>query len=80
VRAPGGTHDAAHLRQSSFYKKLLRKEILQEHVVTIGGQQILLYVVGDSAYPILTQIHKSFNARSIGIAYQNAYDKNMKKK
>jgi hypothetical protein len=51
VRAPGGTHDAAHLRQSSFYKKLMRKEILQEHVLTIGGQQILPYVVGDYAYP-----------------------------
>jgi hypothetical protein len=56
VRAPGGTHDAAHLRQFSFYKKLMRKEILQEHVITIGGQQILPYVVGDAAYPILTQI------------------------
>jgi hypothetical protein len=35
---------------------LMRKEILQEHVITIGGQQILPYVVGDAAYPILTQI------------------------
>jgi hypothetical protein len=52
VRAPGGTHDAAHLRQSSFYKKLMRKEILQKQVITIGGQQILPYVVGDYAYLI----------------------------
>ena len=79
VRAPEGTHDAAHLRQSSFYKKLMMMEILQEYVITIGGQQILPYVVGDSAYPILTQIQKPFNARTIGNADQNAYDKNMRK-
>ena len=48
--------NAAHLRQSSFYKKLMRKEILHEHHITIGGQQILIYVVGDSTYYILTQI------------------------
>ena len=54
MRASGGTHDAAHLRQSSFYKKLMRKETLHERVIIIGGQQILPYVVGDSAYLILT--------------------------
>ena len=80
VRAPRGTHDAAHLRQSSFYKILMRKEILQERVITIAGQQILPYVVGYYAYPILTQIQKPFNARTKGIADQNTYDKNMKKK
>ena len=40
VRVLRGTHDAAYLRQSFFYKKLMRKILLQEHVITIGGQQI----------------------------------------
>ena len=64
VRAPNKTHDAAYLRQSSFNKKLTRKGILQDYVITIGGQQILPYVVGDSAYPILIQLQKPFNART----------------
>ena len=55
------------------------KEILQEHEVTIGGQQILSFVVGDSAYPILTQIQKPFTTRTTRSADQNAYDENMKK-
>ena len=63
MRVLGGTHDTAYLRQSSFYKKLMRKKILQEHVITIGGQQILPYVVGASGYPILTKIQKPLNAR-----------------
>lgn len=78
-RALGGTHDAGHLWQSLFYTKN-RNEILQEHEVTIGGQQILPYVVGDSAYPIVTQIQKSFTARTSRNAHQNAYDENMKKR
>ena len=41
---------------NSFYKKLMRKKILQKNVVTIGGQQILLYIMDDCVYPILTQI------------------------
>ena len=32
----------------------MRKETLHERVIIIGGQQILPYVVGDSAYLILT--------------------------
>ena len=43
------------------------------------GQQILPYEVGDSSYPILTQIHKPFTARTTWSADQNAYDENMKK-
>jgi hypothetical protein len=80
VRALGGTHYAAHLRQSSFYKKLIKNKILQEHAITIGGQQILPYVMRDFAYPILTQIQKLFNARLIGTVDQNAYNENMKKR
>lgn len=47
VRAQGGTRNVAHLRQHSFYIQLMRKQIFQEHVVTIGGQQILMFVAGD---------------------------------
>ena len=57
----------------------MRKEILQEHVVTIGGQQILPYVVGDYAYFILTCIQKPFTTRTTRSVDQNAYDENMKK-
>ena len=63
MRALGGTRDVTHLTQSSFYTKLMRMEILQEHIITIGEHQILPYVVGYYVYPILTQIQKPFNAR-----------------
>ncbi len=51
---------------------------MQKHEVKIGGQQILPYVVGDSVYPILTQIHKPFTARTPRSVDQNEYDENMK--
>ena len=80
VRAPRRTHDAAHLRQSSFYKKkVMKKDILQEHIVIIEGQQILPYVVGDFAYSILTHIQKPFTTRTTWNINQNVYDENMKK-
>lgn len=40
-------------------KKITRK-ILQVYVVTIGGQQIILYVINYSIYPILNHIQKPF--------------------
>lgn len=59
IGAPRGTYDATHFMQSSFYKKITRK-ILQVYVVTIGGQQIILYVINYSIYPILNHIQKPF--------------------
>jgi hypothetical protein len=75
IVAPGGTHDATHLRQSTFYKSLVRKEILQEHILRIEGEELKPYIVGDSAYPLHTQVQKPFTAKRTGSDDQNTYDK-----
>lgn len=56
VRALGKIHDVTHLRQSSFYNKLIKQKKLKNHVFTIGRQQISPYVKDYSAYHILTWI------------------------
>ena len=75
IAAAGGTHDATHLWQSIFYKSLVAKEILQEHVLEIEGEEVKPYIVGDLAYPLQTQIQKPFTTKGIGSHNQNAYDK-----
>ena len=53
----------------------MAKEILQEHVLEIESEEVKPYIVGDSAYPLQTQIQKPFIARGIGSHDHNAYDK-----
>ena len=80
VRAPGGTHDATHLRDSSLWEKLKGGvEILQVPALTINGSLVKPYIVGDSAYPISGQLLKPFNAKARGTADQNAFDKELRK-
>jgi hypothetical protein len=75
VLAPGGTHDATHLRASSLYRKFMSGEILQEPRVIINNEIVLPYVVGDSAYPSLLNIIKAYNARGSGNIQRDAFDK-----
>jgi hypothetical protein len=53
----------------------MKKRILQEHSIIIEGQSIKLYIIGDSAYPILQQIQKPFTAKLSGQEDQDAFDK-----
>ena len=53
VLAPGGTHDATHMWSSEFFKKLMRRRILQKPSINIEGESIKPYIIGDSAYPLL---------------------------
>ena len=66
VLAPGGTHDAIHVRSSEFFKKLMRRQILQEPSINIESEIIKPYIIGDSAYPLLQRIQKPFNAKLSG--------------
>ena len=75
VLAPGGTHDATHMRSSGFFKQLMRRRILQEPSINIKGETIKPYIIGDSAYPLLQQIQKPFNAKLSGQEDQDAFDK-----
>jgi hypothetical protein len=75
VKAPGGTHDATHLSDSSLWRKLKSHDILQEQVKVIQGQDIFPYLVGDSAYPLQAQLLKAFHNRATGSMDQNRFDK-----
>jgi hypothetical protein len=75
VLAPGGTHDATHMRSSEFIKKLMRRRILRDTSINIEGETIKSYIIGDSTYPLLQQIQKPFNAKLSGQEDQDAFDK-----
>jgi hypothetical protein len=79
VRCPGGTHDAAHLRESDLWGSLRAHEILQEPVINVGGRNITPFIVGDSAYPLSAFMLKAYNNRATGSAEQNMFDKHVRK-
>jgi hypothetical protein len=53
VLVPGDSHDATHMRSSKFFKKLMRRRILQEPSCNIEGETITPYIIGGSAYLLL---------------------------
>ena len=79
VNAPRGTHDATHLRSSSLYRAIMRKEIFSEQTISIGNVQVRPYIVGDSAYPLLANIIKPFTASGSGDAQKDDFDKAMRR-
>ena len=53
VRAPGGSHDAAHLRGSTLWQKLQSGELpSHKHQFKLLNKDIYPYLIGDSAYPL----------------------------
>jgi hypothetical protein len=75
VRAPGGTHDATHFRDSFLYKDFLEKAILQEPSIRLGSQLVRPYIAGDSAYPLMIHIMKAYSDRGSGDMYKDAFDR-----
>jgi hypothetical protein len=75
VLALEGTHDATHMRSSEFFKKLIRRQILQEPSINIEGETIKPSIIGITAYPLLQQIQKPFNAKLSGHDDQDVFDK-----
>jgi hypothetical protein len=79
VRCPGGAHDAFHLRDSDLWRNLRAGQILQEPVINIQEKEIKPYIVGDSAYPLMSFLLKAFNNKATGTAQQNMFDKHLRK-
>ena len=68
VGAPGSTHDARLLKESSIFHKILKGDVLPESVVILGDFRYLpLVIVGDSAFPQFSYLIKGYN--------ENARDK-----
>jgi hypothetical protein len=78
-RQPGGCHDAAHLRTTQIWDELREGVVLQEPVIRTEGKDIKSYIVGNSAYPLMSFLLKAFNNRATGSPDQNLFDKYLRK-
>ena len=63
------------MRFSEFFKKLMRRRILQEPSINIEGETIKPYIIGYLAYLLLQQIQKPLSAKLSGHDDQDALDK-----
>ncbi|XP_065893423.1 uncharacterized protein [Dysidea avara] len=57
---PGSVHDARVLANSALYRKATSGELLQGNTLTVLSQEIPVFLVGDSAYPLSTWLMKPF--------------------
>ena len=57
---PGSVHDARVLANSTLYKKVTSDDLLQGDKEQIGGQELGIYLIGDSAYPLSPWLIKPF--------------------
>ena len=49
---PGSVHDASVFAHSNLYKKVIHGHLIPNKSITIFGVHVLLYIIGDSAYPL----------------------------
>ena len=57
---PGSVHDAWVFAYSSLYTLGTNNKLLPDTRKVIKGTEVPLYIIGDSAYPLLTWLMKSF--------------------
>ncbi|KAF9622663.1 hypothetical protein IFM89_032584 [Coptis chinensis] len=74
VKAPGGTDDATHFRDSLLYNRLTSAEILRDSVVTVRGHHVRPYIVGDWCYPLMSFLLTPFSSNGTGTLGQNSFD------
>jgi len=71
---PGSVHDARVFAHSSLYKLGVNNRLLPDTKQSIGGTEVPLYLIGDSAYPMLTWLMKPFPHNSSLSAEQRTYN------
>ena len=57
---PGSVHDASIFGHSSLYKKAIAGSILNGAPINLNSQDVVPYIIGDSAYPLLPWLMKPF--------------------
>ena len=57
---PRSVHDARVLAHSSLYEKAIGDKLLPSSSRSIAGESVPLFILGDSAYPLMTWLMKSF--------------------
>ena len=71
---PGSVHDARVLSHSSLYKKITEENYLPHDPMSVGGVDIPLFLIGDSAYPLRTWLMKPFTHGSYLNSQQKTYN------
>ena len=71
---PGSVHDACVLAHSTFYKKANSGQLLSRTTKTICGASVPVFVIGDSAYPMLPWLMKPYNQPSVDCAKKSTYN------
>ncbi|XP_050364687.1 protein ALP1-like [Argentina anserina] len=74
VKAPGGTDDAAHFRESLLYNRLTSGDIVWDKVINVRDHPVRPYVVGDWCYPLLSFLLTPFSPNGMGTPAQNLFD------
>ncbi|KAI4298436.1 hypothetical protein L6164_031997 [Bauhinia variegata] len=74
VKAPGGTDDATHFRDSLLYNRLTSGDVVWDKVINVRGHPIRPYVVGDWCYPLLPFLLTPFSPNGMGTPAQNLFD------
>ena len=71
---PGSVHDARVLANSSLYHKAVTGTLLPASTRRIAGEDVPLFLLGDSAYPLLTWLMKPFPHNSHLSGQQKSYN------
>lgn len=58
---PGSVHDARVLANSAIYTKCSDHDLIQGNNLQVGSRSLPIYLVGDSAYPLLPWLIKPFS-------------------
>ncbi|KAK7252052.1 hypothetical protein RIF29_35756 [Crotalaria pallida] len=74
VRAPGGTDDATHFRDSVLYNRLTSGDVVWDKVINVRGHPVRPYIVGDWCYPLLPFLLTPFSPSGMGSPAQNLFD------
>ncbi|KAG6543027.1 hypothetical protein Mapa_015523 [Marchantia paleacea] len=79
--APGGLHDAIHLRSSSLWLKLKEGRVLEQPIAQVSTRPIRPFLVGDTDYPIMPFLITPFSParNSQSSALQNDFDAELNK-
>ncbi|KAI3446023.1 hypothetical protein Pfo_002688 [Paulownia fortunei] len=79
VKAPGGYDDATHFRDSLLYNRLISGDIVWDKAVSVRGQPVRPYIVGDWCFPLLSFLLTPFSYNRTGSPSQNAFDEALMK-
>ncbi|XP_010268694.1 PREDICTED: putative nuclease HARBI1 [Nelumbo nucifera] len=74
VKAPGGTDDATHFRDSLLYNRLTSADIIWDKVINVRGHHVRPYIVGDWCYPLLSFLLTPFSWNGTGTPAQISFD------